>query len=323
VATYPVRMLSLFSGADGLDLGIRIALPGVRTLCYVERELAACQILAARMADGSAEPAPIFTDVGPTADANTATYSNGARGPNLREAAGNWTTPQSHDMAPGDPNRVGRYGTEHGGRNLTDDVMLWPTPQTRDEKNPDQPESGNFQRKVQAGWTIDLGSFAPLWYTPNTPNGGRSVPADVVESKGKTDDGKRQVGLESQTKFWRSPTACSENSLRGSGQSASARAEQGHTVNLQDQVADFSLPDPQTAKDGQNSCGRTRTSRLRLNPAFVCLLMGWPWWLTRPEPISFARREMESWLSAQRSHLRSLLTARGLTCRNSGGGLLK
>ena len=63
MATRPIRMLSLFSGAGGLDLGIRIALPGVRTLCYVERELAACQILAARMADGSAEPAPIFTDI--------------------------------------------------------------------------------------------------------------------------------------------------------------------------------------------------------------------------------------------------------------------
>lgn len=35
---------------------------------------------------------------------------------------------------------------------------------------------------------------------------------------------------------WRTPTACSENSLRGSGQSAALRARQGHTVNLQDQV---------------------------------------------------------------------------------------
>jgi len=224
-----------------------------------------------------------------------------------------WTTPQSHDTAPGDPSRVGRYGTEHGGRNLTDDVMLWRTP--------DAPGSGdprNRQNSIGNGHQVTIAEQAEsFWYTPNTPNGGRPVSADVVESKGQTEDGKRQVGLESQSRHWPTPAARDYRSEAGSeatvthfnraaGPSLPAMIEHG-----------FSLPDPQTETDGQSSCGRTRTSRLRLNPAFVCLLMGWPWWLTRPEPISFARREMESWLSAQRWHLRSLLTARGLTCRNS------
>jgi transcriptional regulator with XRE-family HTH domain len=39
---------------------------------------------------------------------------------------------------------------------------------------------------------------------------------------------------------------------------------------------------------------------LRLNPAFACWLMGWPWWWTNPEPISFARSAMASYLSRQR-----------------------
>lgn len=34
----------------------------------------------------------------------------------------------SHDAAPGDPFRVGRFGTKHGGRNLNDEAAQWPTP---------------------------------------------------------------------------------------------------------------------------------------------------------------------------------------------------
>ena len=40
----------------------------------------------------------------------------------------NWATPQAHDSSAGNPERVGRFGTEHGGRNLADDVTLWQTP---------------------------------------------------------------------------------------------------------------------------------------------------------------------------------------------------
>lgn len=42
----------------------------------------------------------------------------------------------------------------------------WPRPQARDEKNPDSPESGNYKRKVEKGWTIDLNSMAANWLRP-------------------------------------------------------------------------------------------------------------------------------------------------------------
>lgn len=63
VDTSAINVLSLFSGIGGLDIGVKFAIPNARTVCYVEREFAACEILAARMADGSLDDAPIFTDI--------------------------------------------------------------------------------------------------------------------------------------------------------------------------------------------------------------------------------------------------------------------
>lgn len=55
--------LSFFSGAGGLDLAIRLAVPDARCVGYVEIELPAAAILAARVADGSMDEAPIWSDI--------------------------------------------------------------------------------------------------------------------------------------------------------------------------------------------------------------------------------------------------------------------
>jgi hypothetical protein len=52
-----------------------------------------------------------------------------------------------------------------------------------------------------------LPSATSQWLTPMVPNGGRCVPASVVEAKGRTADGKKTVGLESQSKHWATPNA--------------------------------------------------------------------------------------------------------------------
>jgi len=64
VDTRTVNVLSICSGYGGIELGLDAALAGrSRTVCYIENEISAASILAARMEDGSIDPAPIWTDL--------------------------------------------------------------------------------------------------------------------------------------------------------------------------------------------------------------------------------------------------------------------
>ena len=56
-------VLSLCSGAGGLELGIKLAVPDSRAVCYVEGEAYAASILAARMEDATMDAAPVWSDV--------------------------------------------------------------------------------------------------------------------------------------------------------------------------------------------------------------------------------------------------------------------
>ena len=58
-----LSVLSLCAGVGGLDLGIRMAQPNARTICFVEIEAFACEILATRMEDKTMDEAPIWTDL--------------------------------------------------------------------------------------------------------------------------------------------------------------------------------------------------------------------------------------------------------------------
>ncbi|MDE2105197.1 MAG: DNA cytosine methyltransferase, partial [Patescibacteria group bacterium] len=58
-----MRGLSLCAGAGGLDLGIHIAIPNYRTVCYVERDAYAAATLVARMENAALDRAPLWDDV--------------------------------------------------------------------------------------------------------------------------------------------------------------------------------------------------------------------------------------------------------------------
>lgn len=55
--------LALCAGHGGLELGLHIAEPGYRTVCYVEREAYQAAALVARMEDQALDNAPVWDDV--------------------------------------------------------------------------------------------------------------------------------------------------------------------------------------------------------------------------------------------------------------------
>jgi len=58
-----LRTLSLCSGIGALDLGIKLAVPQARTVCYVERESFCQATLVVRMEEAALDSAPIWDDL--------------------------------------------------------------------------------------------------------------------------------------------------------------------------------------------------------------------------------------------------------------------
>jgi hypothetical protein len=121
----------------------------------------------------------------------------------------------------------------HPGTMLTDAIRQWRTP--------DAPNAGgprNRQTSVGHGHQVTIAEQAEHWPTPNVPNGGRTGSTSNYDDQGR----KRQIDLGAVAPLWRTPTVGTPNSMRGSGQDADVREEQGHTVNLQDQVRLWKTP---------------------------------------------------------------------------------
>ena len=61
--THTPTVLSICTGAGGLDLGFKLALPSSRTVCYIEREAFALVNLAAAMEAQHLDDAPVWDDL--------------------------------------------------------------------------------------------------------------------------------------------------------------------------------------------------------------------------------------------------------------------
>lgn len=198
--------------------------------------------------------------------------------------------------------RDGRAGPEtlkNNARPLQEyAVSIWPTPRSSPSENRNTkaaPSHGNGHGRTLAGDAIGM------WYTPRVPNGGSVVDAETVASKGATEKGKRQVGLESQARLWPTPKAASNNGKRGKD------ARHGRVL---DEESIYFHQDQATASDGQQSLQSDRTLRPRLNPRFVEWLQGLTPGYTEIETIDLEAWGI--WSYRSRQHLRLLCSKRGL-----------
>lgn len=188
------------------------------------------------------------------------------------------------------------------GTPLAMSAKMWPTPATRDHKGangPDHLENGTGRLHLD-----QLPNFVEhLWYTPNVPNGGRTLSEDISPT-GMTADGvKRQVGLENQARLWATPRGI-EGEKGGRWQQS---GDAPKVLTLTGQA--LSLPDRPISTDGDGSSHIRRT----LNPLFVEWLMGWPpgWTslaLTPPASTGFgySATALSAWKQRMRSALSSL-----------------
>jgi hypothetical protein len=168
----------------------------------------------------------------------------------LGAVAATWPTPTAQDAkhATNSPAQLMR----HEG-NLVVNALTWPTANAHDGRRPGSDETStqgaNLKRDAER-WPMLQQHHSPSPPDPPIPVGLKFCDSDQTSRQ-----------------HWRSPMHATENSLRGAGQDPAKRAEQGHAVGLQDQVAAFS---------------QTAGTRRRLNPRFVEWLLGFPLGWTEP-----------------------------------------
>jgi len=214
----------------------------------------------------------------PSPDANTANYSNGERGPNLREAA-EWPTPDA-----------GQYGSttnQDGTRNplLGQFASRWPTVTVSDAGFEDTARNG-----IRGNHNLSLPFAVERWATPAARDG---KGAYSQASQAMTP----RALLPDQAKTWNTPRASD-----AMGESASRGAD---SIQLREREIRTPIGPraPETETPGGGCLNTDPTSRRRLNPLFVEWLMGWPLGWTDFAPVGM---EWSRWQRRMRSALSRL-----------------
>jgi hypothetical protein len=238
-------------------------------------------------------------------------YNGNGAGMVLGTAVQNWPSPRGMDAS-----GAGYMNQRDGSTRpmLSGAVESWPTPLTRDERSPDLQGSGNYQRKIEAGFTIDLNSLAANWASPTarmTKGGGRAVTRR---------DGKSRLDMLD----WQAEAYSLQDHETNDGRSSSKKPDISRRQLLLALIAadaranSLALSDAlRLASIGERDVALPRASlpllrelfrpKARLNPAFGCWLMGLSWWWTNPGVTSCVQSAMAEYRSALRSHGARLL----------------
>ena len=235
---------------------------------------------------------------------------DGNNGRNLNAEAKLWTTPQAHDVT---ERGAGQQPTSKAGNAcLARDARMWPTPfglatpgttggefSKAVEHWPTPTATDSEQAGSPAANHLTLNRATAVWPTPGA-NDHKGSAADG-QRRGQLDERSEQHFPSRHQPTWEPCPCCDE--FRCALHAMHAWECPCPPTDEDWQEVTPYLPPALQTTDGQKSSPASPTSRQRLNPGFVCWLMGLPWWWTNPAPISFARREMESFRSALRTHL--------------------
>lgn len=229
---------------------------------------------------------------------------NGPDGNEFSTMARAWATPNTARRGTETPEEklARQIKNKAGCSDLLTQAEYWTIPSARDgdpRRCPTKPDSKAWANKVARGsvnaagmLSDDLSSSASAWPTPR------------AEERMQENSADGYLALSKATQAW--PTSAARD----------FRSEEGGvaTTDHYNRPAGPSLPafvlyspQVQATPDGQISSGSTPPARPRLNPVFVCWLMGWPSHWTRAEPISFGAQETALWRSKLQRDLSCLL----------------
>jgi hypothetical protein len=102
----------------------------------------------------------------------------------------------------------------------------------------------------------------------------------AADQRGSAGAGKTELPNIAMT--WPTPAA---RDHKGANSAEHAMETGGGRKQHMDQLSNFVGHSPRVPamKYGKHIAASSPSSRRRLNPAFACWLMGWPWWWTIPD----------------------------------------
>lgn len=212
----------------------------------------------------------------------------------LKGQSVNWNTPTAAPEAPNkNSNQIDKPGS------LGEQSKLWATPKASMADNGS--DSGSAKRQQQ-GLNLGLKDQAAQWPTP-CANDDNKTPEAHMAMKARIKGGPRNTITSLQVLVQQWPTPASrdykgENSAPFCDRNGGKKGDQ-----LPNFVKFHFTRQVRSSLDGQRLSPTTRTLNRRLNPMFVCWLMGWPIWWTNPAKINFASAAMASYRCKLRSHL--------------------
>lgn len=216
-----------------------------------------------------------------------------------------WQTPSSENFR----SRGGDRKDEPG---LDRQETRWPTPDAL--RGGPETEESKAARATGGGTAPNLQAAAKNWPTPDASllNDGQTEEARAKRKarellKNYNGNGGGEP-LAYVARTWPTPAA---RDVKGDYSDEAMTRKDGKTRDdLLPNVASRFSPPGQRTSDGPASSSEIPRERLRLNPAFVCWLMGWPLFWTQLEPISCGSAATASWRSKLRRRLSCLLGGR-------------